>query len=82
MQGASVAGQLIDRAAAAWNAGCDMLLLCNAPDGVDDVLEGWRPTFDIRRSARIARLLPATEAPNIEDDPRYLAGIAAAGRLT
>jgi beta-N-acetylhexosaminidase len=81
MEGASVAGGLIDRAVAAWDAGCDMLLLCNAPDGVDEVLAGWHPPFDPRRSARIARLLPATDVSNIEDDPRYLAGIKAAGRL-
>ena len=63
MEGASVAGGIVDRVCAAWNAGCDMLLLCNAPDGVDEVLAGWHPAPDPRRSARIARLFPVTEAP-------------------
>jgi beta-N-acetylhexosaminidase len=81
MEGASGVGGFIDRVTAAWNAGCDMLLLCNAPDGVDEVLADWHPAFDPRRSARIARLFPATEAPDLEDDPRYLAGIEAAKRL-
>ncbi|MDR0440586.1 MAG: beta-N-acetylhexosaminidase [Candidatus Accumulibacter sp.] len=81
MEGASVAGSIVERAVAAWNAGCDMLPICNAPDSVDEVLDGWRPVLDPRRSARIARLLPMAEISNLEDDPRYLAGIAAAARL-
>ncbi|MDR2112128.1 MAG: beta-N-acetylhexosaminidase [Candidatus Accumulibacter sp.] len=81
MEGASVAGAIVDRAAAAWNAGADMLLVCNAPDRVDEVLELWRPDFDARRSARVARLLPATDVSNIKTDPRYRAGIEAATRL-
>jgi beta-N-acetylhexosaminidase len=40
-----VAGGIVDRTAAAWNAGCDMLLVCNAPDQVDQVLESWQPDF-------------------------------------
>ncbi|MDR3221796.1 MAG: beta-N-acetylhexosaminidase [Candidatus Accumulibacter sp.] len=81
MEGASVAGGIADRAAAAWNAGCDMLLVCNAPDRVDEVLEGWRQDFDIRRSARVASLLPASETSGIRNDPLYLAGVEAAARL-
>ncbi|MDR1936347.1 MAG: beta-N-acetylhexosaminidase, partial [Candidatus Accumulibacter sp.] len=79
MAGASVAGGIVDRASAAWSAGCDMALLCNAPDKVDEALEAWRPDFDARRSARVARLLPSSEASgirdDIKDDPRYRAGI-------
>ena len=81
MEGASVAGGIVDRVAAAWNAGCDMLLVCNAPGKVDEVLAGWRPHFDARRSARVARLLPVPEVPDMKNDPRHLAGIEAAARL-
>ena len=81
MEGASVAGGIVDRVAAAWNAGCDMLLVCNAPGKVDEVLAGWCPDFDARRSARVARLLPVSEVPDMKNDPRHLAGIEAAARL-
>lgn len=81
MEGASVAGGIVDRVSAAWNAGCDMLLVCNAPGKVDEVLEGWHPDFDVRRSARVARLLPVSDVSDIKNDPRYLAGIEAAAQL-
>lgn len=32
MEGASVAGGIVDRARAAFTAGCDMVLVCNAPE--------------------------------------------------
>jgi beta-N-acetylhexosaminidase len=81
MEGASVAGGFLDRAAAAWSAGCDLLLVCIAPDGVDDILDGWHPAFDPRRSARVARLLPGTDPRGMNRDPRYRAGVEAAARL-
>ncbi|MDR2451184.1 MAG: beta-N-acetylhexosaminidase [Candidatus Accumulibacter sp.] len=85
MQGASVAGDILDRAAAAWRAGCDMLLVCNSPEKADEVLENWRFDFDARRSARVAKLLPAPGTPcgtrGLENDPRYLAAIETAAEL-
>lgn len=81
MQGASIAGDIVGRATAAWEAGCDMLLVCNAPDAVGDVLERWKPEFDPVRCARIARLLPTTWLPDGQNDPCYLAGVNSAGAL-
>lgn len=81
MEGASVAGDIVSRVAAAWNAGCDMLLVCNAPDKAGDVLERWHPDFDTRRSARIANLLPMPNSCDMKNDPRYLVGIEAAKSL-
>lgn len=81
MEGASVVGDIVARASAAWNAGCDMLLVCNAPDAVDDVLGRWQPEFDPVRSARIARLLPRAILPGLSGDTRYLAGVETAKRL-
>ncbi|HEY8856114.1 MAG TPA: beta-N-acetylhexosaminidase [Rugosibacter sp.] len=43
MEGASVAGNIVSRANAAWTAGCDVLLVCNAPDDVSILLETWQP---------------------------------------
>lgn len=59
MEGASVAGGIVARAQAAWDAGCDMMPVCNRPEAVGDLLENWRQTPDPTRSARIAQLLPA-----------------------
>ncbi|WP_301100509.1 beta-N-acetylhexosaminidase [Propionivibrio sp.] len=81
MAGASIAGDIVERASAAWDAGCDMLLVCNAPGAVDDVLERWQPAFDPLRSARIARLLPSAAPPVVQDDPRYHAGVKIAQML-
>ncbi|MBL8488091.1 MAG: beta-N-acetylhexosaminidase [Rhodocyclaceae bacterium] len=84
MEGASVAGDIVARADAAWNAGCDMLLVCNAPDAVGRLLERWKPALEPVRAARVARLLPAGPAPtrdHLAAIPGYAAGIEAIARL-
>lgn len=84
MEGASVAGDVVARAQAAWSAGCDMLLVCNAPEAVGQLLERWQPALDPVRAARVQRLLPQKPAPDwagLQADPVYQRGVAAAGRL-
>ena len=81
MEAAGIAGDIVARVSAAWTAGCDMLLVCNAPDAVGDVLARWQPEFDTQRSVRIARLLPSVELPKVQNDPHYLAGIRLAEAL-
>jgi beta-N-acetylhexosaminidase len=44
MEGAAVAGGPPERARAAMAAGCDMVLLCNAPKGLDELLESLEET--------------------------------------
>lgn len=80
MEGAAFAGNMVQRAEAAWVAGCDMLLICNSPDAVADVLANWKPTPDPLRAARIARIAPP--ASWTQDAQRYAAGRAAVERLT
>jgi beta-N-acetylhexosaminidase len=44
MEGAAVAGGPPQRARAALDAGCDMVLLCNNPEGLDEVLDSLKET--------------------------------------
>lgn len=85
MAAAGVAGGIVDRCAAAWDAGCDMLLVCNSTDAVGELLAAWRPAPDDRRAGRRAGLvpsLPAVDWSTLQHDPAYLAGVAAAEQLS
>jgi beta-N-acetylhexosaminidase len=79
MEGAAFAGNMVQRAEAAWAAGCDMLLICNSPDAVADVLGNWTPTPDPVRAARIARIAPGI--PLLKNPTRLAAGKAAVATL-
>ena len=56
MEGASAAGAMKDRALAALEAGCDVVLVCNAPDAADDLLahlpQRQYPTIRLERIRR------------------------------
>ena len=80
MQGASLAGGFVERADAAWSAGCDVLLVCNAPDSVGVLLDQWKPSARPIQPARLERL--AVMAPWQRDEARYAAGLAAVLKLT
>ena len=80
MEGASFAGDMVQRVQAAWKAGCDVLLICNAPDAVASVLENWKPAADPVRAARLARLSPSGRWQ--QDAVRYAAGRAAVDSLS
>lgn len=54
MEGASVAGGIVERGRAALEAGCDMVLVCNARAAAERLLEGLGPcALDAGRAARI-----------------------------
>jgi len=58
MEGASVMGGIVDRAKAALEAGCDMVLVCNRLDLADELLEKLVHTPDVLSQQRIRRLRP------------------------
>ncbi len=79
MEGASVAGTVVQGAHAALRAGCDMVLICNSPDKADQLLEGLDPSVAIdahRSAARIAGLVPTAKPHSwdeLQADPVYKA---------
>ncbi|NTV71752.1 MAG: beta-N-acetylhexosaminidase [Azonexaceae bacterium] len=75
MAGAGVVGNMLNRVETAYSAGCDMLLVCNAPDVVGDVLENWKPEVDVLRGKRVEALIPQSAAKNwqaLQADNNYL----------
>ncbi len=78
MAGAGVVGGMLQRVETAYAAGCDMLLVCNSPDSVAEVLSAWQPVIDKERVARVERLLPVGTAASLgilQGEKRYLSAV-------
>lgn len=75
MQGATQSGGYTERAQAALNAGCDMALVCNQPEGVIEVLDGL--PHQRSYSQKAAHMLSNTQDlrtySKLENTPDYLA---------
>jgi beta-N-acetylhexosaminidase len=56
MEGAAVMGNSLERAEAALDAGCDMVLVCNKPESVIQVIDGLKVKDDALRHMRLVRL--------------------------
>src|SRR5712691_492074 len=74
MEGASVAGGVVQRAEAALAAGCDMVLVCNAPQSAPELLDALKGrALDPRRAERMrgrGSLRP------LASDTRYASAVA------
>jgi len=75
MEGASVAGGPLERARAALEAGCDMVLLCNAPQSAGVLLEGLRAYA--LEPARAERMRARGALKPLVSDTRYASAVAA-----
>ncbi|OFZ66703.1 MAG: beta-N-acetylhexosaminidase [Betaproteobacteria bacterium RBG_16_56_24] len=67
MAGAAIAGGIVQRAEAALNAGCDMVLVCNKPESADELLQGLH--WDMPAASR-ARLAQMRGKPNPESSAK------------
>jgi len=65
MEGAAAHGGVVQRAEAALAAGCDLVLVCNDLDAMNEVLAGlaWRSTPEFEQ--RYARLVPRGASPRM-----------------
>jgi len=74
MAGAGVHADVVDRAEAALEAGCDMLLSCNDSAAADRLIDGLRYTMPAVGMARLARMRGHPHPTGIDPlhaDPRY-----------
>ncbi|MDH5191390.1 MAG: beta-N-acetylhexosaminidase [Gammaproteobacteria bacterium] len=56
MEGATVAGGVVERAKSALKAGCDMVLVCNHPESASAVLDGLGNYSSAASQMRLARM--------------------------
>src|SRR6266567_1013839 len=74
MEGASVAGGVVQRAEAALAAGCDMVLLCNTPQSAAELLDALKGrALDPRRAERMRGRGPLRP---LASDTRYASAVA------
>jgi beta-N-acetylhexosaminidase len=78
MEGAGVAGDVTARALAALNAGCDMVLLCNQPDKVDELLANLKWNMTGASRARLARMhggRAPKDMDHLHEDAEFVAAV-------
>ena len=83
MEGAKRAGTITDRAIKALNAGCDMVLVCNDPAAVSQLLHTLPTQHDPVHNSRLARLhgRKRTSWAKLHNDPHWHQAVRALSHL-
>jgi beta-N-acetylhexosaminidase len=66
MEGAKIAGSVVNAGQMAIDAGCDFVLVCNSPQKADELLNGLRWSSSPGFEERLARMQPRGEALPID----------------
>jgi beta-N-acetylhexosaminidase len=82
MAGAAAAGSIPDRAGAALEAGCDVVLVCNRPEEAAAVVTATGAMSDPVRGARLARMHGAGPGARAQSDPRHADAVRRVCSLT
>lgn len=84
MEGATVAGNFVQRAQAALHAGCDMVLVCNNPGAVMQVLDGLGEYDDPVAYMRLVRMRGRGQhtRAELQHDPAWKQAVQAVQRIT
>lgn len=84
MEGAVGAGSIKNRARLSFEAGCDIVLVCNRPDLVDELREGFEMPANPDLAARwqyMANTLGTEQAAAVMETPEFKAAQAATAQL-
>jgi beta-N-acetylhexosaminidase len=84
MEGATVAGGIVQRASAALNAGCDMVLVCNKPASADELLAGLKWEMPVTSKARLIHMHGRSQAPSLaklHENPAFIQALHEVGNI-
>ncbi len=78
MEGASVAGRIVQRASAALGAGCDMVVVCNKPESADELLHGLHWEMPVTSRARVIHMRGESHPvpmAKLHENPEFLTAL-------
>ena len=84
MEGAVVAGNIVQRAEIAFNAGCDMVLVCNDPNAADKLLAElqWKiPAASLARLNRMRGQPNPDSVAKLHENPSFIQSAQEVGNI-